>query len=222
MTASGHLSQGPALYPHTPYDTPAVFSCSPRAGGNSDHAGEYFSEGIHQAGGRCNVHYLRHFNIHPCVGCLRCSRDPHGDCFLTDLDQSGPLFQILISAPMLFIAAPIYFYHLPAQFKSWIDRSQSYYLRRENKDQRLVNLPSRPAVTCLVAGRRQGDKLFAGAQLTLKYFLRTFNFQIRDQLSFRGMDAADALQGHHPAKDSLVAAGAAAWRSLTSPEFVKP
>ncbi len=221
MTASGHPPQGPGLYPHTPYDMPAVFSCSPRAGGNSDHAAEYFSQGLLQAGGRCNVHYLRHFNIHPCMGCLRCSRDPHGDCFLTDLDQSAPLFQILLSAPLLFIAAPIYFYHLPAQFKSWIDRSQSYYLRREQNDPLLVNLPPRPAAICLIAGRRQGDKLFDGALLTLNYFLRTFNFQVRDQLSLRGMDAADDLQENHPAKDALVAAGAAAWESLTSPETGK-
>lgn len=217
MPASDHFRQGTALAPHTPYNAPAVLSCSPRAGGNCDHAAECFSSGVRQAGGDCQVYYLRHFNIHPCMGCLRCSRDPHGYCFLTDLDQSAPLFQVLLSAPLLFIAAPIYFYHLPAQFKVWIDRSQSYYMRRENRDPLLLGLPPRPAATCLLAGRRQGEKLFDGALLTLKYFLRTFNFQIRDQIAFRGMDAAEDLQRDQESKDALVAAGAAAWRSLPSP-----
>lgn len=209
----------PAVQEQTPnatgiYDMPAVFSCSPRAGGNSDHSAECFSSGIRQAGGRCHVFYLRQFNVHPCMGCLRCSRDPHGDCFLTDMDQSGPLFQLLLSAPLLFLSAPIYFYHLPAQFKIWIDRSQSYYLRRERGDGALLNLPKRPAVINLVAGRRKGEKLFDGALLTLKYFLRTFNFEIQEHFAFKGVEASEDLQADREATDSLVAAGAMAWTDL--------
>ncbi|HDQ40935.1 MAG TPA: flavodoxin family protein [Desulfonatronum sp.] len=196
------------------YGVPAAFSCSPRAGGNSDHAAECFRSGIRQAGGKCRLYFLRHFNIHPCLGCHRCLQDPHGDCFLTDMDQSAPLFQVLLSAPLLFISAPIYFYHLPAQFKAWIDRSQSYYLRREKKDQALLELPQRPAVINLVAGRKQGKKLFDGAMLTLKYFLWTFNFAIQDQFSFRGLDAPEDLQADHDAVESLTIAGTHAWKAL--------
>jgi len=196
------------------YDLPAVFSCSPRAGGNSDHSAECFSAGIRQAKGRCHVFYLRQFNVHPCMGCLRCSWDPHGDCFLTDMDQSAPLFQLLLSAPLLFLSAPIYFYHLPAQFKIWIDRSQSYYLRREQGDSALLNLPKRPVVINLVAGRQKGEKLFDGAMLTLKYFLRTFNFEIQEHFVFKGVDASEDLQADQEAMDSLIAAGARAWADL--------
>lgn len=198
------------------YDLPAIFSCSPRARGNSDHSAECYSAGIRQAGGRCHVYYLRHFNILPCLGCLRCSQDQHGDCFLTNLDQSAPLFQVLLSTPLLFISAPIYFYHLPAHFKSWIDRSQSYYLRREKGDPTLLGLPPRQAIVNLLAGRRQGEKLFDGAMLTLKYFLQTFNFQIHDHLPFRGVDAADDLQTNQDARDALITAGAQAWKTICS------
>jgi multimeric flavodoxin WrbA len=216
MINRGFSSEELAPYLDRVYDVPAVFSCSPRAGGNSDHAAECFRSGIRLAGGRCHVYYLRHFNIHPCLGCLRCSQDPHGDCFLTDMDQSGPLFQVLLSAPALFIAAPIYFYHLPAQFKSWIDRSQSYYVRRENEDPVLLQLPKRPAVITLIAGRRQGEKLFDGAMLTLQYFLRTFNFTIQDRLAFRGLEASGDLQTDQGARESLITTGANVWKALRS------
>lgn len=196
------------------YDLPAVFSCSPRAGGNSDYAAECFSTGIRQAGGRYHVCYLRQFNVYPCLGCLRCAHDPHGYCFLADMDQSSPLFQFLFSAPLLFLSAPIYFYHLPAQFKTWIDRSQSYYLRREKGDHALLNLPRRPVVISLVAGRQKGEKLFDGAMLTLKYFLRTFNFEVKEHLVFKGVETPEDLQANQGATDSLIAAGAQAWTDL--------
>ncbi len=214
ITDSEPFMQEQALNTTGMYDLPAVFSCSPRAGGNSDHSAECFSAGIRQAKGRCRVFYLRQFNVHPCMGCLRCSRDPHGDCFLMDMDQSAPLFQLLLSTPLLFLSAPIYFYHLPAQFKIWIDRSQSYYLRREQGDSVLLNLPKRPAVINLVAGRRTGEKLFDGAMLTLKYFLRTFNFEIQEHFVFKGVEASEDLQADQEAMDSLIAAGARAWTDL--------
>lgn len=214
MTNSDLSGETPAPYLINAYDLPAVFSCSPRPGGNSDHSAECFSAGIHQAGGRAQVYYLRHFNIHPCVGCLRCSQDPNGYCFLTDMDQSAQLFQILLSAPILFLSAPIYFYHMPAQFKSWIDRSQCYYLRHEKGEPAIVNLPQRPAYINLIAGRKQGEKLFDGARLTLKYFLRTFNFQIRDNLNFRGIEASEDLLNNQEAREALFTAGATAWQAL--------
>lgn len=201
-TAEGELS------------SPAIFSCSPRSGGNSDNAAEFFRKGICQAGGYGQVAYLRDYAVHPCLGCMRCGQDPRGECFLGTRDQSGPLFQALLSAPLIFIAAPIYFYHLPAQFKAWIDRSQSYYHRWEQGDPLLRNLPPRPAIINLVAGRRRGERLFDGALLTLKFFLVTFNFTIQEQHSFRGIDAAEDLRMHAEAREELVAAGRTAWTKL--------
>ncbi|WP_235185416.1 flavodoxin family protein [Desulfonatronum thiodismutans] len=196
------------------FTSPAIFSCSPRSGGNSDNAAEFFREGVRQAGGRGQLFYLRDYTVHPCLGCIRCEQDPRGECFLTARDQSSPLFQALLAAPMLFIAAPIYFYHLPSQFKAWIDRSQSYYLRWERGDPLLKKLPSRPAVVNLVAGRRQGERLFEGALLTLKYFLTTFNFTIQEHHAFRGIDASEDLRMHPQAGEELVAAGREAWTNL--------
>ena len=198
------------------FAVPAVFSCSPRSGGNSDTAADFFREGIRLAGGRSQLFFLRDHVIHPCLGCLRCLEDPRGECFLGSQDQSAPLFQALLTAPMIFIAAPIYFYHLPAQFKAWIDRSQSYYLRWEQGDPLIRGLASRPAVVNLVAGRRKGERLFEGALLTLKYFLTTFNFYIQEHHAFRGIDASEDLRMQPEAGDELTGAGRDAWTRLVS------
>lgn len=194
---------------------PAVISCSPREGGNSDHAAACFSAGIRLAGGDCRVLFLRQFIVHPCTGCLRCSQEPGKECHLSGQDQSDELFRILLAAPLLFLSSPIYFYHLPSQFKCWIDRSQSYYLRRESGDPLLDVLPARTAVIALLAGRHRGERLFEGALLTLKYFLRTFNFTLGDHFPLRDMDAAGDLQTDQQARKVLITAGAAAWESVS-------
>lgn len=203
-----------APYAAGDFSSPAIFSCSPRSGGNSDTAAAFFRDGIRKAGGLSQLFYLRDFTIHPCQGCMRCGQDRRGECYLAVQDQSAPLFQALLSAPCIFISAPVYFYHLPAQFKAWIDRSQSYYLRREHNDPIMKALPSRPAVISLVAGRHHGKRLFEGALLTLQYFLSTFNFQIQESHTFRGIDAAEDLRSRSEAREALIKAGSQAWERL--------
>lgn len=190
-------------------DIPAVISASPRPGGNSDRAATLFAQGVAQAGGaRPRVTHLRRFDVHPCQACYRCKHDANGRCFLGEIDQSGALFQMLLDAPYVFLSAPIFFYHLPAQLKSWVDRSQSYWLRKLEGDEALAALPVRPAYVCLVAGRKHGDKLFEGSLLTLKYFLDIFNFKIVDPLTLYGLDGAGELAVHSEFRDALVDLGA--------------
>ena len=152
--------------------TPArAFSCSPRANGNSDRLAALFARGFAEAGGNIEVTLMRQYEVRPCVSCYRCQHDPHGWCFLEGTDRSAPLFSMLFEAPALFFAAPVFFYHLPAMFKAFIDRGQSYWLRREAGDERLLSLPRRTAWVALVAGRKKGERIFDGSLLTLRYFL---------------------------------------------------
>ncbi|MBU1001786.1 MAG: NAD(P)H-dependent oxidoreductase [Proteobacteria bacterium] len=190
---------------------PAVISASPRPGGNSDRAAALFARGAAQAsGGEVRVQHLRRYKVQPCTACYRCQHDPSGQCFLNGSDQSGALFQQLLSAPSLFLSAPIFFYHLPAGLKAWIDRGQSYWLRRREGDPVLLSLPLRPAWICLVAGRKQGEKLFEGSLLTLDYFLKIFNFELRDPLTLKGLEGAGDLAVHPGASNALLQLGAEA------------
>lgn len=185
---------------------PVAISCSPRPGGNSDRAATLFASYAENAGGVApEVLRLRRYDITPCLACYRCEHDADGRCFLQEQDESAPLFEALMSAPYVYIAAPIFFYHVPAQFKAWIDRSQSFWLRRNGGDERMKSLPKRKAYVTLIAGRKAGDKMFEGSLLSIKYFLKTFNLEMQEPLTLRGLDTAGALAGAQDAREQIEA-----------------
>jgi len=190
----------------------AVFSCSPRPAGNSDLAAQLFGQGVVQAEGQVQPVLLRQFKVLPCVGCHRCEHDTSRRCFLTKKDQSGPIFTLLQRAPLVFFSSPIYFYHLPATFKAFIDRGQSYYLRLRDNDPTLASLPRRKVYTTLIAGREKGEKTFEGSLLTLKYFLAPFQLDLAEPLLLRGLDLPSALARDDELRSRVVAYGEAAWR----------
>lgn len=171
----------------------ALYSCSPRPHGNSDKAAGLMAKTLKAEGAAASIHYLRQFNILPCQGCNRCEHDPHGRCFLSSEDQSGQAFAPLLEAKTVLFASPIYFYHLPAVFKGFVDRSQSFYNRWLKGNDEMRGLPKRRGHVVLIAGRDQGERLFEGSLLTLRYFLRSFNIELAEPLLLRGLDHADDL-----------------------------
>ena len=132
---------------------------------------------------------------------------------LMEKDQSEMLFQLIASSPMLFFASPIYFYHLPAAFKGFIDRAQRYYAAKLAGDPGLASLKSRPAHVCLVAGRPRGERLFEGSLLTLRYFLWPFNATLAEPLCLPGVDRAGDLGDDASVKNRVIRYACEAWRS---------
>ncbi len=161
--------------------------------GNSDRAGEVLRETLAGEGAGVDLLHLRRYKILPCMGCYRCKSDPEGRCYLAGMDQSGQVFGPLLCADTVFIVSPIYFYHLPAQLKALVDRSQSFYLRKQSGNPQILALPERLAHVILIAGRPQGLRLFEGSLLTLRYFLASFNLKVAEPLLLRGLDEAGDL-----------------------------
>ena len=191
---------------------PVVFLCSPRAGGNSDTAGLAFAEGLARSGLRAQVIALREHAVAPCRGCGACAGAAHRCPLDTAGDAARTLFAALDAAPLAAFAAPIYFYHVPALFKALIDRAQRRYEIRAAAGEAGRTLPGRPAYPLLVAGRPQGERLFEGALLTLKYFLWPFGFVPAEPVLVRGLDGPGDLAGNAGALAGFAAAGEAAGR----------
>jgi multimeric flavodoxin WrbA len=118
----------------------------------------------------------------------------------------------LYSAPALCLAAPVYFYHLPAAFKALIDRTQPFWAMasapvsppKNSSDGKLERYPAgggvlsqeRPGRIChviLVGARHKGEKLFEGSLLTLRTALAPLGVKLAEPLLLRGLDEADAL-----------------------------
>ncbi|MDR2055815.1 MAG: NAD(P)H-dependent oxidoreductase [Desulfovibrio sp.] len=168
-----------------------ILQCSPRAGGVSDTVAEIFATGALQGGSPVHTVPLRQYDITPCTGCRACTRPPHA-CVLASAgdkpDGAEELFALLHNAPAIFLAAPIYFYALPAHFKALIDRSQRFWAAREHGSPSGRTPRKTPVITALTAGRKRGRRLFAGAVLTIAYFVRAFDATLEKPLLLRGLD----------------------------------
>lgn len=201
-------------------------ACSPRAGGNSDAAAGAFFQGFSAAGGRMDLLHLRDQRVLPCVSCGACERFAPAHavrgneggaavsagqaariCPLTGQDDSAELFARLYTAQALFLALPIYFYHMPALLKGFVDRGQAFWMLKANRDATLNSLPPRPAWVVMVAGRPQGERLFEGALLTLKYFCGLFNFELQDPMLLPGFDTPQAIARTAPALEHITRYG---------------
>ena len=169
-----------------------ILSCSPRRGGNCDSAARLLAEELHQCGFHYGVERLTDHKLRPCTACGYCDRHA-GSCALDgEGDEAGALLGRLSHASPLccsILVSPVYFYHLPAQLKALMDRSQRWWNAEET---------SRPALgtalaPVLVAARPRGDKLFAGAMLSLKYMALTMGFELLPPLLLYGLDDARAF-----------------------------
>lgn len=171
----------------------AIFACSHRGGGNSDAAATLLARGVREAGAEARVLALRNYSVLACLACRACAGEKQSRCVLAAKDQAEELFGVLMAAPVVIFTSPIYFYALPSQCKTWVDRSQRFWEARRKGDPWVMALKDRPAYACFVAGQPTGQKLFDGARLTLKYFLVNFGLTLAEPLGLRGLDAANDL-----------------------------
>ncbi len=175
---------------------PLVLACSPRRG-NCDFAASLLARSLGAERGFPNLppFFLRHCAVQPCISCGCCSPAPGQEnfvpfCPVAEKDESKGLFKALVEASELFLVAPIYFYHLPAQLKALIDRSQFYY----NNNQ-LLPARKKPVKTVLISGREKGKKLFEGSLLSLKYFYKAIGREeATPPLLLRGLDGPQDLE----------------------------
>jgi multimeric flavodoxin WrbA len=195
-------------------DKAIIYACSHRRCGNSDRAAQWLADGVRGAGGQADILYVRDHEVRPCLACGYC--DDPGErrgrdlCVLGPGDAAWDLFKPLLTARAVIFASPIYFYHLPSMFKTWIDRSQQFWAARAEGAPWLTELPPRTARAVLLAGRPRGDKLFEGAAVTLKYFLHNFAMPLDEPLTFRGVDDPDDLT-NRAERDAITALGRRAW-----------
>jgi len=176
---------------------PLFLACSPRVGGNSDMAISLVRETL---GGPPPL-FLRNHEVLPCLSCGHCAAHK-AECFLVGRDDSAVLFDMLQSASSLVLAAPIYFYHLPAQLKAFMDRSQPWWMLRDRWCERPFTRKN--AYVILVAARPQGERLFEGAVLSLTYWLDIFGFDLVGTLTMYGLEGPGDLRENAEQRLSVI------------------
>lgn len=167
-----------------------LVSCSPRRGGNSDYAVSLMERCM---GVPFRSLRLADAGIRPCSSCGFCIRHP-GKCVLdTPGDGAGELFRAMGRANLVILVSPIYFYHIPAQAKAWVDRAQRFWSCGEK--------PGKGGImtAVLLAARTRGEKLFEGAERTFRSMAQVMGMEWRDALPIYGVDGPNDLAANQEA-----------------------
>ncbi|AJY68337.1 NADPH-dependent FMN reductase [Geobacter sulfurreducens] len=108
-----------------------VLSGSPRKGGNSELLCDQFIRGATEAGHQAEKINVSDKRIAYCTACDACQGNG-GRC--VQKDDMAEILDRMISADVLVMASPVYFYTMNAQMKTLIDRTYARYTAVSNKE----------------------------------------------------------------------------------------
>lgn len=103
-----------------------IVSSTPRKGGNSDRLAEEFAKGAIDAGNSVEKINIRDMDLKFCIGCLSCVNTRK--CVLQD--GMNELYDRIQNADVLVFATPIYYYEMSGQLKTFLDRLNPLYTRK--------------------------------------------------------------------------------------------
>lgn len=108
-----------------------ILSSSPRRGGNSDTLCDEFLRGATDAGHTVEKIFLKDKTINYCTGCSICSL--HGKT-CPQKDDMPDILDKMLTADVIVMATPVYFYTMCAQMKTLIDRCCGLYTQMTGKE----------------------------------------------------------------------------------------
>ncbi|MDP4178464.1 MAG: flavodoxin family protein [Bacillota bacterium] len=107
-----------------------ILSASPRKEGNSDTLCSEFMRGAVEAKNDVEKIFLSDKKINYCTGCGVCNTT--SKC--VQKDEMAEILDKMITADVIVMATPVYFYTMDAQMKTLIDRTVSRYKEIKNKE----------------------------------------------------------------------------------------
>ena len=163
---------------------------SPRKGGNTQVLLAAILEGVADKGGEAETVRLNELDFRPCQNCGGCTKK--GTCVL--IDDMTPLYDKLLAADGIIVASPIYFYGVSAQTKTFLDRLQAMWSRKQllEKKGRWQDEKKRKGLFVSVAAT-SGPKIFDGARLEVYYGLETIGVEKLEEFLVKGVDARGAM-----------------------------
>lgn len=108
-----------------------VLSSSPRKGGNSELLCDQFIRGATEAENQVEKIFICDKTINYCTACDACQANG-GRC--VQKDDMAEILHKMISADVIVMATPVYFYTMNAQMKTLIDRTYARYTTISNKE----------------------------------------------------------------------------------------
>ena len=107
-----------------------IISASPRRGGNSDILCDRFAKGAAESGNKVEKIFLASKTIGYCRGCGVCNATHK----CVQKDDMAELLDKMVTADVIVLATPVYFYSMDGQMKTFIDRTVPRYMEITDKD----------------------------------------------------------------------------------------
>ena len=82
------------------------------------------------------VVFIRDFDLKPCMGCSTCTQHENHQC-VSD-DKIDILMDKVLSADIVVLASPNYFYNVSSLTKNFIDRTLPCYYNKKLKDKKFI------------------------------------------------------------------------------------
>lgn len=164
---------------------------SPRRGGNTETLLDQALAGAASVGAATEKIVISRLRLSPCRGCERCFET--GRCVIQDDYQQ--LYDRLLAAEGVIVAAPIYFVGVNAQTKAMIDRCQCLWARRYVLRAPLPPTPSGlPRWGGFVSAAGDARTDFACAVETVRAFFATLRARYAGDVFARAVDERGEVQ----------------------------
>ncbi len=165
---------------------------SPRRRGNTDVLLDRLLAGAEEAGGRVDRVTISQLDLGGCLACQGCWDE--GLCVVED-DFQGMNRKLVVS-DVIALAAPLFFWNLPAQVKALIDRGQSQWARKFVVQEPLLPTASgrerRRGVFICVGGDTR--RYFEGVVKTVRSFFQVYQTDLWATLLLDGVDAEGEIE----------------------------
>lgn len=169
-----------------------ALACSPRKNGNTAILAKHALAAAESAGCGTELLHLADYRYAPCRACNGCFAT--GRCVLED--DAALIFEKILAADRLILAAPVFFLGICAQAKMLIDRAQQFWAAKYLLKQAIIpgqkTRPARRGIF-LSCGGTTLPGLFDGTLQVVKIFFKMLAIDLSAALCYAGVDEAGAI-----------------------------
>jgi multimeric flavodoxin WrbA len=177
---------------------------SPRRRGNTTILLQKAVQGARASGDVVDEVVLRNLKMSPCLEIYGCKET--GRCVIQDDFQN--LYDQVLASSGIMLASPIFFYTVSAHTKIFMDRCQSFWVKKYWLDKRTyADEESKRKALFISVGATRGKKLFDGVLLSIRYFLDALDATLHQALVYRGLDFEGDVLTHPEYLEEALRAG---------------
>jgi multimeric flavodoxin WrbA len=167
---------------------------SPRRHGNTEQILDWFLASAEKAGAAVTKTVVSQIEVAGCISCGGCRKE--GVCVVEDGFQT--LNRQLVDSDVIVLAAPLFFWNVPAQVKAVIDRGQSQWARKFVAKKPLPPTAAgherrRGVLICVGADPR---RYFEGTVRTVESYFRVYETDYWGKLLYNKIEGKKEIKEH--------------------------